>query len=44
MNIKSGLTMNIQSSDLMAIKSDALANIESTGPMTVKGAIINLNP
>jgi hypothetical protein len=44
MTIKSGLTMNIQSSDLMAIKSDALANIESTGPMTVKGAIINLNP
>ena len=44
MNIKSGLTMNIQSADLMAIKSDALANIESTGPMTVKGAIINLNP
>ena len=42
-SIKSRLETTIESGTGMAIKSDALANIESTGPMTLKGAIININ-
>ena len=43
-SIKSRMETTIESGTGMAIKSDALANIESTGPMTLKGAIININP
>ena len=43
-SIKSRMETKIESGTGMAIKSDALANIESTGPMTLKGAIININP
>ena len=42
-SIKSRMETTIESGTGMAIKSDALANIESTGPMTLKGAIININ-
>jgi len=42
-SIKSRMETKIESGTGMAIKSDALANIESTGPMTLKGAIININ-
>lgn len=42
-SIKSRMEIKIESGTGMAIKSDALANIESTGPMTLKGAIININ-
>lgn len=43
-SIKSRMETTIESGTGMAIKSDALASIESTGPMTLKGAIININP
>jgi uncharacterized protein involved in type VI secretion and phage assembly len=43
-SIKSRMETTIESGTGMAIKSDSLANIESTGPMTLKGAIININP
>ena len=43
-SIKSRMETTIESGTGMAINSDALANIESTGPMTLKGAIININP
>ena len=42
-SIKSRMETKIESGTGIAIKSDALANIESTGPMTLKGAIININ-
>jgi uncharacterized protein involved in type VI secretion and phage assembly len=42
-SIKSQMETKIESGTGVAIKSDALANIESTGPMTIKGAIININ-
>ena len=42
-SIKSRMETKIESGTGMTIKSDALANIESTGPMTLKGAIININ-
>ena len=42
-SIRSRMETTIESGTGMAIKSDALANIESTGPMTLKGAIININ-
>jgi hypothetical protein len=42
-SIKSRMETKIESGTGMAIKSDALANIESSGPMTLKGAIININ-
>ena len=35
---------SIESGTGMALKSDGIANIESTGPATIKGAIVNINP
>ena len=42
-SIKSQMETKIESGSGVAIKSEALASIESTGPMTIKGAIININ-
>ncbi|MGA8844186.1 MAG: hypothetical protein WB511_11440 [Nitrososphaeraceae archaeon] len=43
-SIKSKMQTSIESGTGMALKSDGIANIESTGPATIKGAIVNINP
>ena len=41
--IKSGTTLDVQSTAPLTVKSSAMANIESTGPMAIRGAIVNIN-
>jgi phage baseplate assembly protein gpV len=41
--IRSGSTLDQESTTTMTIKSKALANIESKGPMAIKGAVVGIN-
>lgn len=41
--IKSATTLDAQCNAPLTVKSSAMANIESTGPMTIRGAIVNIN-
>jgi uncharacterized protein involved in type VI secretion and phage assembly len=42
-SIKSQMETKIESGTGIEVKSDALANFQSSGPMTIKGAIVNIN-
>jgi hypothetical protein len=42
-SIQSIKEVSMQASSSLSMKSDALASVESTGPMTIKGAIVNIN-
>jgi hypothetical protein len=41
--IKSTKDTRVQALTSLSLKSDAITNVESTGPMTIKGAIVNIN-
>ena len=41
--IKSGATLDAQSTAPMTVRFNAMANVESARPMTIKGAIVNIN-
>ncbi len=41
--IKSTKDTRVQALTSLSLQSDAIANVESTGPMTIKGAIVNIN-
>jgi hypothetical protein len=40
---KSTKDTRVQALTSLSLRSDAIANVESTGPMTIKGAIVNIN-
>ncbi|HEU5171999.1 MAG TPA: hypothetical protein VFT83_00590, partial [Nitrososphaeraceae archaeon] len=43
-NIDGAINTTLKSGVLLNVESDQSSNIQSLGPMTIKGAIVNINP